>query len=1019
MHNRCVIGSYQSPKGIRVSFKTEQISLPFTPSPVPFSDGESRSSFLSLFFRSPLENHRTIYPSMILSSFFNQLGVPQEKRASLQKRIFLKVTHIFQKERRKYFTLNEINDRLKLLHFERKAALSSLQKDIKPSTAIKSSTTQPITNESLQEFYVKYLLNGSGKGFFHFGQRPPLTYDVIEFLFSRRKGQISANSRTTQSLQAVFSTPPTSLAELSMAHVSQSLLQFDHKWGTDGTIDPLPAFNLRVESNSVCVADSPDILSDPLSQMMFDHLLLKSHTNDTSEHIVGTADEERWLLTCDQPEPTVGPISTRTLDFLSLFQPLAKHHSIQTIVNQSSTLPVGLSEATLQYIVSLIFSDERSFFIPHTFIPHSAPCFSLLSRVVSIIVNQQGRETHFAVIWKAFVDQLIQQHYRAESIPHLRSSTVLDWETFEEEEDCDLSFIDNNDCLLQQKLEILNYCIWKKKARNFRKKAEQEQDKEAKQKMGSTVVADRVLEKARVDSESPSVPLSDSIFDELLDPIDSLSITPLSSQHSQQQMNEKAGVDIPFSIKKSTDKTAPLPQTVTGVVIPVSTKGLMPGQSPEEGEGRKTHPEGMKLLGGGDMWYPYTQNSRPLMLVSTAFEAMNGDSDSDSEDEQPGLNMISMKILQSDIQSFKAANPLGCLDDFVRWYSPPDWVIEQDGAEISVDPKQIEPIDGATPHLSSRFTSSDSTNTWLHLWSTTTALTAAKQQPLFNDELQAEMALTYLQTITPSKLFCQLWKVWAELVYSFFFYLSPLNYFFDSEVAKLNTLLTSHFIPYDPQRLANPAIPRSSMIKFPHNQQTELMFSFLKHCEFSASVLDSLVSKTRWCLSLCQPLFTTTKAVIKTEREKRGILRFLAQSHPEAVVSAKNVAASLPKDYSLVLDETDGSDEFGRFPLLFTPTIQTVRSGKEFNKLVDSDKKMGDSKGLLVVDWPTLADLPPSHTRELLIVIKGCEDEAKQAQEAERFGVPFFETESLPQRLHLIATDHLIEVHSAIASGSE
>lgn len=30
--------------------------------------------------------------------------------------------------------------------------------------------------------------------------------------------------------------------------------------------------------------------------------------------------------------------------------------------------------------------------------------------------------------------------------------------------------------------------------------------------------------------------------------------------------------------------------------------------------------------------------------------------------------------LLSDMESFKAANPNGKLEDFIRWYSPRDWI---------------------------------------------------------------------------------------------------------------------------------------------------------------------------------------------------------------------------------------------------------------------------------------------------------------------------------------------------------
>lgn len=35
--------------------------------------------------------------------------------------------------------------------------------------------------------------------------------------------------------------------------------------------------------------------------------------------------------------------------------------------------------------------------------------------------------------------------------------------------------------------------------------------------------------------------------------------------------------------------------------------------------------------------------------------------------------------LLSDMESFKAANPNGKLADFLRWYSPRDWIEDNDG----------------------------------------------------------------------------------------------------------------------------------------------------------------------------------------------------------------------------------------------------------------------------------------------------------------------------------------------------
>lgn len=46
--------------------------------------------------------------------------------------------------------------------------------------------------------------------------------------------------------------------------------------------------------------------------------------------------------------------------------------------------------------------------------------------------------------------------------------------------------------------------------------------------------------------------------------------------------------------------------------------------------------------------------------------------------------MMSASLL-SDMESFKAANPNGKIEDFIRWYSPRDWIEDDQGN----DPRSI------------------------------------------------------------------------------------------------------------------------------------------------------------------------------------------------------------------------------------------------------------------------------------------------------------------------------------------
>lgn len=44
--------------------------------------------------------------------------------------------------------------------------------------------------------------------------------------------------------------------------------------------------------------------------------------------------------------------------------------------------------------------------------------------------------------------------------------------------------------------------------------------------------------------------------------------------------------------------------------------------------------------------------------------------------------MMSASLL-SDMESFKAANPNGKIEDFIRWYSPRDWILNEQGRNVS------------------------------------------------------------------------------------------------------------------------------------------------------------------------------------------------------------------------------------------------------------------------------------------------------------------------------------------------
>ena len=88
------------------------------------------------------------------------------------------------------------------------------------------------------------------------------------------------------------------------------------------------------------------------------------------------------------------------------------------------------------------------------------------------------------------------------------------------------------------------------------------------------------------------------------------------------------------------------------------------------------------------------------------------------------------------MESFKAANPGCILEDFVRWYSPRDWIIEDGEEKRDVNTS----IQG---HLSVRMQIPG--NLWVQAWESANSVPAFKQKSLVDHTTQAEKAIIYLR----------------------------------------------------------------------------------------------------------------------------------------------------------------------------------------------------------------------------------------------------------------------------------
>ena len=107
------------------------------------------------------------------------------------------------------------------------------------------------------------------------------------------------------------------------------------------------------------------------------------------------------------------------------------------------------------------------------------------------------------------------------------------------------------------------------------------------------------------------------------------------------------------------------------------------------------------------------------------------------------------------MQSFKAANPGSIFEDFIRWYSPNDWIENEN----------------EYGHLSERMQKPD--NIWLEFWNSSKSIPAFRQKRLFDDSEQIDKVLNYLKSRTiceitelmvPAILHAALERIWSEAV---------------------------------------------------------------------------------------------------------------------------------------------------------------------------------------------------------------------------------------------------------------
>uniref|UniRef100_A0A7D9NKN1 Rab3 GTPase-activating protein catalytic subunit n=1 Tax=Xenopus tropicalis TaxID=8364 RepID=A0A7D9NKN1_XENTR len=321
----------------------------------------------------------------------------------------------------------------------------------------------------------------------------------------------------------------------------------------------------------------------------------------------------------------------------------------------------------------------------------SAPSDSLtykLALCLCMVNFYHGGVKGVAHLWQEFV---LEMRYRWENnflIPGLANGSP-----------------DLKCCLLHQKLQMLNCCLERKKGRDEGKKGSPSSSEAAANRTPSDTLSPGEANKYEVAKSWDSWSDSEDEFFEC---------------HSDTEELKEGSQESARKAKEET-KENPLPKP----------------------EGRLHQSGNLTLLRTGEPLYiPVTQEPAPMTedLLEEQSEVL-AKLGTSAEGAHLRARMQSACLL-SDMESFKAANPGCCLEDFVRWYSPRDYIEEE-----VMDEKGNKIVKG---ELSPRMKIPN--NMWVEAWETAKPIPARRQRRLFDDTKEAEKVLHYLAVQKPADL---------------------------------------------------------------------------------------------------------------------------------------------------------------------------------------------------------------------------------------------------------------------------
>lgn len=344
----------------------------------------------------------------------------------------------------------------------------------------------------------------------------------------------------------------------------------------------------------------------------------------------------------------------------------------------------------------------------------SAPLCSLTYKlaVCMTVVNYcHGGVQGVAQLWHEFVQEM---RYRLENSDLLPNVGV--------------DYPDLRTCLLHQKLQMLNCCISHKVKRDTATNNTLPTEEPVNSQLNNIANLHQTESSASFLSTVSSLPEC-SKDNATSDDDDEEFYECENDDEKAESVNKSGGDNTTSNAHKSDNKENDEIDESTDI-IPESLK---------EPEGRLRVFGNEKLLKLDEFIYiPITQQSAPLtedaLDEQTKIFSSLGDS---PEGANLRMKMQSASLL-SDMQAFKAANPGCILEDFVRWYSPRDFIEKaNDNGNVKGDLSERMKIPG---------------NVWLVMWNTSKPVPIRRQKRLFDDTKEGEKVMLFLSSLNPCEL---------------------------------------------------------------------------------------------------------------------------------------------------------------------------------------------------------------------------------------------------------------------------